>query len=187
MKSIVSLTFTAILVGALLAATPPLRAQGAASKYAPLPYPPRGLHGQALVDMELAKHPELKLLILHVTPPGVPADSDKDRAIMFSDIGRIGKPDNDEDIGVFRSRQEHVEAQATAGTKVPPWSITAPPKFEVLTILYDRAGNAIGLAGIIFPYKQGDDTAKLTTLAHEIRDDLKTRIDSKDQLFDPAS
>ncbi len=186
MKSVIK-SSTTVIAAMLLAGTSLLRAQAVPEKYAPLPYTPRGLYGQALVDMELAKHPELKILVLHVTPPGIPAESDKDRGIMFSDIGRIGKPDNDEDIGVFRSRKENIEAQLAPGPGVNPWSITSAPKFEVLAILYDRAGTAIGLAGIIFPYKQGDDTKKLTKIAHEIQEDLKSRIESKDKLFDPAS
>ncbi len=177
----------AILVAALFSVPNLLHAKEVSQKYAPLHYPPRGLHGQALVDMELAKHPELKILVLHTTLPGISVESDKDRCIFFSNIGRIGKPDIDEDAAIFRSRKESTEAQAKPGPDVVPWSITSAPKFEVMAILYDRSGKAIGLAGIIFPYKDGEDTSKYVKIAREIEADLKERIESREQLFEPAS
>jgi len=164
-----------------------LRADDAPNKYAPLAYAPLGNVGQALVDMEMAKHPELKLITLHVTPRGIPADSDKDRCILFSSIGRIGKHDNDEDIGIFKANKESTEVATEPVPGVPKWSVTSTPKFEVLTPLLDSSGKSIGLAVIVFAYKKGDDVGKFTETAHTIRDEIKDRTPSKDALFEPAS
>ena len=63
------------LVLALLAASllVTVRAADSAGAYPPLKYKPLCSHGQALVDMEMARHPELKLITVHITPLGVPA------------------------------------------------------------------------------------------------------------------
>jgi hypothetical protein len=164
-----------------------LRSDDASTKYAPLTYAPAGNHGQALVDMEMAKHVELKLITLHVTPKGVAADSDKDRCIMFSTIGRIGKHDNQEDIDVFKAGQEKTEVATDPAPGVPSWSPTSTPKFEVMEPMLDSSGSPVGLAVIVFAYKAGDDTDKFTKAARKIRDEIKARTPSKDALFDPAS
>ena len=164
-----------------------LRSEDASTKYAPLAYAPAGNYGQALVDMEMAKHVELKLITLHVTPKGVAADSDKDRCIMFSTIGRIGKHDNQEDIDIFKAGQEKTEIATDPAPGVPSWSPTSTPKFEVMAPLQDSSGKSIGLAVIVFGYKKGEDTDKFIKIAHDIRDEIKDRTPSKDALFDPAS
>lgn len=164
-----------------------LRSEDAANKFAPLTYAPAGNLGQALVDMEMAKHPELKLITLHVTPKGVAADSEKDRCILFSTIGRIGKHDNQEDLDVVKAGQEKTEVATDPAPGVPSWSPTSTPKFEVLTPLLDSSGKTIGLAVIVFAYKKGDDTGKFTKAAHDIRDEIRDRTPSKDALLDPAS
>jgi hypothetical protein len=164
-----------------------LAAQESAKPYAPLAYTPQGTKGQALVDMEMAKHTELRLITLHVTPNGIAADSDKDRCIMCSSIGRIGKPDNDEDIGVFKAGKEKTELATTPPPPTAPFSVTAAPKYEVMTPLLDSAGDSIGLAVIVFNYKAGDDTKKYDKIAHKIRDDFKKRVASKDDLLGPAT
>jgi hypothetical protein len=179
-----ALTAAAILS---LAAAPSLHSQSAPNAFAPLAYAPLGNYGQALVDMEMAKHSELKLITLHVTPAGVPADSDKDRCILCSSIGRIGKHDNDEDIGIFRANKEKTELEKDLAPGAPSYGPTAPPKYEVMTPLLDKAGETIGLAVIVFGYKAGDDVKKFDRIAHDIRDELRERIAAKDDLLKPAS
>lgn len=165
-----------------------VRAQSSsANPYAPLPYRPLGNVGQALVDLEMFSHPELKLVTLHITPQGVAADSDKDRCILCSSIGRIGKPDEDEDNAVFDSGKATHEVETAMNPKLAPWAVTQAPKYEVSMPLLDRSGEKIGLLVLCFGYRPGDDTAKLDRIADAILNDIRNRISSKDDLLAPAS
>jgi len=164
-----------------------LRAEDAPRTYAPLDYAPMGNKGQAIVDMEMARHPELKLITVHITPVGISPDSDKDRCILCSSIGRIGKHDNEEDIGIYKQGVEKTEAATETVKGVPMWSVTQAPKYEVLTPLLDKSGTKAGLLVVVFGYHPGEETAKYDRIAHEIRDDFQKASASKDDLLAPAS
>jgi hypothetical protein len=172
-----------LALGMLAATLAPLRA---ADPYAPLKYKPICTHGQALVDMEMARHPELKLITVHITPRGIPTDSAKDRCILCSSIGRFGKPDAGPDGDVVTTGKEQVEIDRHA-PGANPFAPTAPPKYEVLTPLLARSGKIIGLLVVVFPWKEGVDTDKLHQVAMQIRDDFKERTADKDDLLRPAS
>ncbi len=160
--------------------------RGADSKYAPLAYQPLCPQGQALVDMEMARHPELKILTLHVTPRGVSVDADKERRLFFSNIGRVSKMDADVDAEVYRSDKELVEVVKDPTPPSTNFSITASPKYEVLTILRDDKGNRIGLIVMVFPYHENFDLEQYHKIALLITKELNERISSKDGMFDPA-
>jgi len=156
-------------------------------QFAPLAYTPMGNYGQALVDMEMARHPELKILTVHVTPPGVAASVDQERRLMFSNIGRIGKVDNAADGDAFRGGVEVVEVAREPAPPSTNFSITAPPKYEVLGILRDKSGRNIGLIVMVFPYHENFDLEKYHAIAKAVVQELNSRVPSKDDLFKPAS
>ena len=158
----------------------------AENKYAPLAYQPLCSFGQALVDVEVARHPELKILTVHVTPRGVPVDTDKERRLFFSNIGRVGKMDAGPDAQVYQSNRELVEIEKDPAPASTNFSITATPKYEVLEILRDRAGNRIGLVVMVFPYHENFDLEQYHKIALQVAKALSERISSKDGLFDPA-
>ena len=160
---------------------------GAPNNFAPLNYTPMGTYGQALVDMEVALHPELKILTVHVTLPGVDASVDSERRLMFSNIGRIGKVDNETDGEVFRGGIEVVEVLKDPAPPSTNFSITATPKYEVLDVLRDRAGNKIGLIVMVFPYHENFDLEKYHAVAKAVVRELNSRVSTKDDLFKPAS
>ena len=142
--------------------------------------------------MEVFKHPELKQLALHVTPPGFPAGAELtidhcNRCIMCSNFGRIGNPDIQEDYDVVISGKELTALETKLSPKMPFYSPSSPPKFEVMSRLYDSSGKTIGMVYLSFGYKDGDDTESFTRLAHTIEAELQQRISSKDTLFKPAS
>lgn len=156
------------------------------AKYAPLSYQPICSQGQALVDMEVARHPELKILTLHVTPHGVPADTDNERRLFFSNIGRVSKVDAGVDAEVYRSDKELVEIEKDPAPPSTNFSITASPKYEVLEILRDKNGTRIGLIVMVFPYHDNFDLEQYHKVALQVARELNERIASKDGLFDPA-
>jgi len=142
--------------------------------------------------MEVYKHPELKQLALHVTPVGFPIGADADlqhcnRCIVASNFGRIGNPDIQEDYDVVLSGKELTAVETKLSPTTPWYSPSAPPKYEVMSRLYDSSGQVIGMVYMSFGYKEGDDVGKFTALAHAIADELKQRIPSKDGLFKPAA
>lgn len=140
----------------------------AENKYAPLAYQPLCSFGRALVDVEVARHPELKILTVHVTPRGV------------------SKMDAGPDAQVYQSNRELVEIEKDPSPASTNFSITATPKDEVLEILRDRAGNRIGLVVMVFPYHENFDLKQYHKIALQVAQELSERISSKDGLFDPA-
>lgn len=124
---------------------------------------------QKLVDEALAKHPEVVIIALHVAPP-----HQSEYVIVASNIGRIGKKADEDDMRVINTSKSNLEINKTGN------------HFEVELVLQDRSGKTIGAAGIVFNYKPGDDKAKLEKIANQIRDEWKPQIPDKDSLFQPA-
>jgi hypothetical protein len=116
-------------------------------------------YGQELVDQVVARNPELLVIVFHVSPPNVP-----NYPIIASNIGRIGKAADDDDMRVITTEKTNLEI-AHGGQR-----------FEVELVLRDVAGTNLGALGLVFPYKSGDDKKALEKKAIGIRDWLAKRI-----------
>jgi hypothetical protein len=116
-------------------------------------------YGQELVDQVIARHPGLLVVVFHASPPGIPA-----YPIVASNIGRIGKLADEDDLRVITTEKTNLEI-AHGGTR-----------FEVELVLRDVAGTDIGALGLVFPYKTGDDKDALEKSAVAVRDWLARRI-----------
>jgi hypothetical protein len=116
-------------------------------------------YGQELVDQVVAKNPGLLVVVLHVSPPSVP-----NYPIIASNIGRIGKLSDDDDMRVITTEKSNLEI-AHGGNR-----------FEVELVLRDVTGANLGALGLVFPYKNGDDEKALETRAIGIRNWLARRI-----------
>src|SRR5215471_3337352 len=116
------------------------------------PLPVKG-YGQELVDQVMAKERGLLVVVMHVSPPGV-----TNYPIIASNIGRIGKVADEDDMRVITTGKTNLEV-AHGGTR-----------FEVEMAMYDLAGNTIGALGIVFPYTKGTSKAALEKRAIAIRD-----------------
>lgn len=132
---------------------------------------PTNTYAQKLVDETMAKYPDLVILVMHVTPPN---KHDTDNVILGSSIGRIGKKADEDDLRVIRTGKTNLEVNSTG------------ERFEVELALQDKTGITIGALGVVFPYKAGDDKAKLEKQAEQIRDELRKKIPSAAKLFEPA-
>src|ERR1700730_14548423 len=117
------------------------------------------IYGQKLVDQVIAKNPGLLVIVLHVSPPNVP-----NYPIIASNIGRIGKVADDDDMRVITTEKSNLEI-AHGGKR-----------FEVELVLRDVAGTNLGALGLVFPYQNGDDKKALEKKAIGIRDWLAKRI-----------
>src|SRR5437016_14134759 len=95
-------------------------------------------YGQELVDQVVARNPGLLVIVFHVSPPNVP-----NYPIIASNIGRIGKIADDDDMRVITTEKTNLEI-AHGGKR-----------FEVELVLRDVAGTNLVALGLVLPYKTG--------------------------------
>jgi hypothetical protein len=148
------------------------RITNAPNLFEPVPYvlaPPAAAFAQQLVDATLDRHPELLILAMHVKPPG-----GSDAVIVASNIGRIGKKADADDIGVITSGKPLLEVNEAGN------------RFEVEVVLLDSAGHNIGAVSPVFAYKPGMDREALRRQGEAVRDELRKQIPSLAALFEPA-
>ena len=125
-------------------------------------------YGQELVDQVMAKERGLLVVVMHVSPPGA-----ANYPIIASNIGRIGKVADDDDMRVVTTGKTNLEV-AHGGTR-----------FEVEMPMHDLAGNTIGALGIVFPYREGVSKAALEKRAVSIRDWLARHVLDAASLVEP--
>ena len=118
-------------------------------------------YAQALVDRTMAEHSELIILAIHATPPGSAAN-----VIVASNIGRIGKAADDDDLRVIDTGSKNQEVNSTG------------KRFEAEVPLLDQAGKRIGALSCVFAYKAGDNKQALYQKALAIRDEMAKSIGS---------
>ena len=125
-------------------------------------------YAQSLIDRALAKHPEVATLAMHVTPPNSP-----DNVIIASNFGRIGKKADDDDLAVIRTGQPKAEIGKNGD------------RFSVELPLLDVSGDTVGALAVAFPYEPGDNKAKFSKQAEQVRDELRRRITNAGNLVEP--
>ena len=123
-----------------------------------------------LVDEALAKHPDVIIIAMHVTPPGK-----KENVIIASNIGRYGKKADEDDMRVIDTGKSNLELNKAGN------------HFEVEFALKDQSDKTIGAAGVVFNYKPGDDKAAMEKVANQIRDEWKAQIPNTEALFAPTT
>jgi hypothetical protein len=139
----------------------------------PWPYNPKftvRTHAQELVDATMATHPEVLILAIHATPPG-----SKTNMILGSNIGRIGKAADEDDLRVIEKGDTNREVNDTG------------KRFEAELPLNDAQGQRIGALGVVYAYKAGDDKEALVAKAAKVRDELARQIPSPASLARAAS
>jgi hypothetical protein len=129
---------------------------------------PTHTYAQALVDRALARHPHVVILALHAQPPQV-----KSNVIVASNIGRIGKKADEDDMHVINTGESKLELNETGD------------RYEVEQTLLDVSGSVIGAVGVVFPYKKGQDTAPLQKEAAQVREEISRRISNVGNLVQP--
>jgi iron complex outermembrane receptor protein len=129
------------------------------------------IYAQQLVNELMAKYPELVVVGLHATAPGA-----KTETMIATNLDRVGKQDDDDDIAVA---QEHKTVLAP--------NAKDPHKFEVQVPLKDAAGNYLGgAAGFVFKYNPGDNEVQLHIKALAIRDELARKTPDLAALLKPT-
>ncbi len=126
------------------------------------------IYAQKLLDETLAKHKEVVIMAMHVTPPGKP-----DNVIIASNIGRIGKKADEDDQRVIDTGKPNLEVNKKGD------------HYEVEMVLQDQSGKTIGAVGIVFMNEKGKEQEFLKK-ATEIRDEMKDKTPNIAKLFEPA-
>lgn len=137
----------------------------------PFPYSqtPTNIYAQKLVDETMAKHAELQILALHVTPPG-----GSDNVILASSIGRIGKKADEDDLKVIETGEPILEVHISG------------KRFEVEMQLHDASGKTIGAVSAVYAYKPGDDKTQFRKQAETLRAEMEKEISSVAKLVEPS-
>jgi iron complex outermembrane receptor protein len=126
------------------------------------------IFAQKLVDDTLARHKEVVIMAMHVTPPGKP-----DNVIIASNIGRIGKKADEDDMRVINTGKPNLEVN------------TKGDHYEVELVMQDQSGKTIGAVGIVFMNEKGKEQEFLKK-ATQIRDEMKAQTPTVAKLFEPA-
>lgn len=131
--------------------------------------PSTKIYAQELIDRMTRKYPDVLVMTMHVTPP-----KSADNVIIASNIGRIGKKADADDLRVVQTGKPNLAVNKSGD------------RFEAEVVLHDANARAIGALGIVFAYKAGDDKAALQRRAEAIRDELSRRISHVANLMEPA-
>src|SRR5271165_2822006 len=132
-------------------------------------YGKRGVtYAQKLLDETMAKNPDVIIMAFHVAAPG-----SQDYNIIASNIGRIGKKADEDDMRVITSGKSNLEVNEKGD------------HFEAEVALRDKSGKIIGACGIVWNYKPGDDKAARGRQGEAIGQELQAKIPSVSKLFEP--
>jgi len=126
-------------------------------------------NAQALVDNVIGSYPQLMVLGMHAVVPGQDTST-----IIASNIGRIGKKDDEDDLEAFKKDTPVFEP------------VKEKHRYEVLIPMRQQNGKAIGVLGIVFKWN-GEDEKTFLTSATRIRDDLQHKISNLEFLLEPAA
>ncbi|MGF6851471.1 TonB-dependent siderophore receptor [Paraburkholderia sp. CI3] len=131
---------------------------------------PANPYAQTLVDDMIARHPEVMALAMHVRRPS----GGVDYPIVASNIGRIGKPADADDLRVIESGKPNIVVGKYGD------------RLEVELPLQDAAGQTVGALAVVLPFKNGEDQAALQKKAEALRDELSKRIPDARALYEPT-
>jgi hypothetical protein len=110
-------------------------------------------------------HPDVVILAIHATTP-----RNSDPEILASNIGRIGKKADDDDMRVVREGKTNLEVNKDL------------MRYEVELPLNDAAGERIGALGVVVPLTTHTDQKARHAEAIRIRDEIGRRIPSPAKL-----
>ncbi len=129
---------------------------------------PLDSYAQHIVDTELARHRDVLILAIHATTP-----KNADPEILASNIGRIGKKADSDDMRVVRDGKTNLEVNKDLG------------RYEVELPLKNAAGERIGALGVVFPLTAHTHQKAKHAEAIRIRDEIARQIPSAAKLVAP--
>jgi hypothetical protein len=127
------------------------------------------IYAQELLNETLARHKDVVIMAMHVTPPGK-----SENVIIASNIGRLGKKADEDDLRVIETGKPNLEINKKGD------------HYEVELAMQDQSGKTIGAIGIVFNHVKGKE-ADFQKKAEEIRDEIKQHTPTLAKLFAPSS
>lgn len=131
---------------------------------------PLDSYAQRIVDEQLARHRDVMILAIHATTP-----KNSDPEILASNIGRIGKKADDDDMRVVRDGKTNLEVNKDL------------MRYEVELPLNDAAGQRIGALGVVFPLTAHTNQKARHAEAIRIRNEIAREIPSPAKLVEPVA
>jgi iron complex outermembrane receptor protein len=125
-------------------------------------------YAQMLVNDLMRKHPDLLVVAMHATAPGA-----ADNTIVATNLDRIGKMSDDDDLAVIRTNKPILAPMPDKG------------RYEVLLPLRDVSDKTMGALGIVFKYSAGQSESTFLDDATAMRNELQAVIPSVETLFEP--
>ncbi len=130
---------------------------------------PSHTYAQKLVDEAMARYKDVEILAIHGTPPNRSAS-----VILGSNIGRVGRMSEEDEIEVARTGIAHSAVRASGN------------RYEVILPIKDRAGKIIGTVNVLLPFGHGVDPAQAKARAVQIADHMQSMIPTLTSLFEPV-
>lgn len=128
---------------------------------------PQHTFAQKLVDQAMAANPDIVIIAMHIKAP-----TNQAYPIVASNIGRIGKKADEDDMEVINTTKPRLEVNESGD------------RFESEGALRDAKGAVIGALGVVFPYKKGQDQAPLHARAEAIRGEMAKQISKPENLLE---
>lgn len=126
-------------------------------------------YAQKLVEGELATHPAVLLIGLHVTPP-----NHSTNVIIASNFGHIGKLADKDDLHVIHTGVSNFDVEPSGNT------------YEAEIPVREKSGRIIGAVSIVFNFRRGDDENAFTREAKAIARDIEAHTTTLNKLFGPT-
>lgn len=124
-------------------------------------------YAQQLIEETITKHPEILHLSIHAVPPG---ESGTYRTIATNLPFRMGRKDDPDDLDAL---------------KAPDIHFIENNKMVVCALaMEDSGGRVVGILVIQVSYSFTKDKAAVLRYGEKIRDELKARVNSLEQLFE---
>src|SRR5258708_6799297 len=126
------------------------------------------IFAQKLVDQIIAKHPELKQIGLHTTPP----NSSQSVIIAINDKKKVGKKSDPDDLEVMKTGKPSAEVNKTKQI------------YDLGFPLLDQTGKIIGT--VVMEIKLSSENTKEGAMNRGkiIQEELRKEISSKEKLFE---
>jgi hypothetical protein len=126
------------------------------------------IFAQKLVDQAIAKHPELRQIGLHTTPP----NSSQSVIIAINDKKKVGKKSDPDDLDVMKTGKPTAELMEKKGI------------YDVGFPLLDQSGTIIGT--VVMEIKLSSENTKEGAMNRGkiIQGELRKEITSKEKLFE---
>jgi iron complex outermembrane receptor protein len=128
----------------------------------------RTTYAQMLVSDLMRRHPDLLVVAMHVTAPGA-----SDNTIIATNLDRIGRKSDDDDLAVIRTNKPILAPMKDKG------------RYEVLLPLRSVTDETIGALGIVFKYSAAQSEAGFLEDATAMRNQLRAVIPTVATLFEP--